>query len=170
MLGLALSLTDKWNSLSTPTGTAYEYYRFQGASDNFVTPTADGRTAIWDIEGYESTNLTGTNQFVSDQLSVLGETNPTNDQYAFNGDHVTGANYWDSFAAASGVYRWIYVRMNTARIIRSIRYYARFEIGNDAWTPQTINVEGSNNGTNWDLITTLNMSDTLSAQEFTSIQ
>lgn len=147
-------------------GVAYSYYRFEAASANF-NGGSDYRWAIWNIAGYEANDNTGTDIFSTNGISYLASSAPNEDQNAFNGDASNGSVYWDSFPRSSTT--WIQIRLDGDYVIRSIDYQSRFDSG-FSWTPQTMNVYGSNNGTDFTLLDTLTMADVNTEQQFTDIQ
>jgi hypothetical protein len=123
--------------------TTYEYYKIEALSNNSA---GNARSYIWEIEGYESNDLTGTNVFYANYLSSAAKQDLNTDDKAFNGNHSNGALYWDSGAASSGDYQWIWVRLDTVKAIRSLRQYPRTTSNNQ---PGDIRISGSNNGSDW---------------------
>lgn len=151
---------------TTTEGTEYFYYRFEANAVNYASP-ADYRWGIWNIAGYAANDNTGTDLFSTDQASVSASSAPNEDQNAFNGDSSSGGVYWDSFPQAGTT--WIQVRLNNAAVIRSIDYYSRFG-SSFGWTPQSMNIYGSNNGTNFTLLDTVNLANVATLQQFVDIQ
>lgn len=159
-------LVDNGGFVPSTGGVAYSYYRFEAAQPNF-NGGSDYRWAIWNIAGYEANDNTGTDLFSTDQASVSASSAPNEDQNAFNGNASNGASYWDSFPRSAPA--WIQVRLNTAAVIRSIDYQSRFD-SVFGWTAQSMNIYGSNNGTDFTLLDTVNLSDVNTEQQFTDIQ
>ena len=130
----------------TAEGTEYFYYKFEAASQNTDTP-ASYRWEIEEIEGFEANTNTGTNVFNVNFDTALAGSGLNEDHRAFDADANT---YWDSFNQA-GV-TWIYVKLDTAKVVRSATIRPFIPTGSAEWIPQTINIYGSNNGTDWTLL------------------
>lgn len=163
-LGLGLALTARHSrSSSTPGPVEYSYYRFRATDDNY---NGNARWGLTEIYGYESNDNTGTNVFATYYLSALANSGTNEDHKVFDGN--TGT-YWDSFPKASGDHRNIYVRMTGAYAVRSITMDPgpNFGLG---WIMKQFVVEGSNDGSNWDVLATIDQANTYSNQSFTDIQ
>lgn len=155
--------------LSRPTpiieagATEYSYYRFRATDDNY---NGDARWGLSEIYGYESNDNTGTNVFATYYSTALANSGTNEDHKVFDGNAGT---YWDSFPKASGDHRNIYVQMTGAYAVRSITVDPGPDFG-FGWIIKQFVVEGSNDGSNWDVLATINQTNTYANQSFTDIQ
>lgn len=143
--------------------TSYSYYRFRCTDDNY---NGDARWGLTEIYGYEANDNTGTDVFATYFLSALANSGTNEDHKVFDGNTST---YWDSFPQASGNYRNIYVRMTGAYAVRSITMDPGPNFG-FGWIAKQFVVEGSNDGSTWDLLDTIDQANTYANQSFTDIQ
>lgn len=155
--------------LSRPTpiieagATEYSYYRFRATDDNY---NGDARWGLSEIYGYESNDNTGTNVFATYYSTALANSGTNEDHKVFDG---SAGTYWDSFPYASGNHRNIYVQMTGAYAVRSITVDPGPDFG-FGWIIKQFVVEGSNDGSNWDVLATINQTNTYANQSFTDIQ
>ena len=140
--------------------TEYSYYRFRATDENYA---GGARWGVREIYGYESNDNTGDNVFNTLFVSALGSSGTDSDQRAFDANTST---YWDTFNKTPPDYQNIYVRMSSAKAIRSITFYhAPF-----GWVAKQFVVEGSDDAASWTVLATINHPNDASPQNFTDIQ
>jgi len=158
--GLTVPLTTPITEVEGASAVSYIYYRFRATDENYA---GTARWGVTEIYGYESNDNTGDNVFNTLFVSALASSGTDSDQRAFDAN--TGT-YWDSFNKTPPNYQNIYVRMSSAKAIRSIT----FDHSPFGWVARQFVVEGSDDAASWTVLATINHPNDASPQNFTDIQ